>query len=242
VTGHKFVHISRVRPHPANIRSDLGDLTELAASVKALGILQPIVVEPHPSAPGAFQVLAGHRRLAAAGCARLEQIPITIRFAARGEPEELMLVENCQRRDLGPMEKAGAMGALRGKGHTAARIAQRTGLAASTVSYYLSLLDLDAASQEKIRAGHLAAADAVAAVRIMRKSARSKAGIPPVGATWEPDHFTTGHPLARTARARCDAAGHTMRRRIGKIACGQCWERVIRQDEQPGGQALRSVS
>ena len=55
---------------------------------------------------------------------------------------------------------------------------------------------------------------------------------------WEPDHFTTGHRLAREARALCDAREHTGRRRVGKVACGQCWETVIRQDERAAEAAL----
>ncbi|MGH3189616.1 MAG: ParB/RepB/Spo0J family partition protein [Streptosporangiaceae bacterium] len=251
MTGQKYVHIDRVHPHPGNIRSDLGDLTETAASMRAHGVLQPIVVQPHPQISGAYQVLAGHRRLAAARLAGHDQVPVVIRQPPPGVAvEELMLVENCHRRDLSPMDKAEAMGALRARGYPAARIARSIGLAESTVGHYLALLDLAPAAQAKVRSGELSAADAVAAVRRVRKRQRAHDGKPAMGGgDWEPDHFTTRHPLAKKARAMCEAREHFLRRRVGKIACGQCWETVIRADERTvtaalAGDALplRSVS
>jgi ParB family transcriptional regulator, chromosome partitioning protein len=159
-----------------------------------------------------------------------------------------MLVENLQRADLNPMDKAEAMGALRKKGHSNVRIAQRIGVTDATVGFYLALLDLDVRSQEAVRRGDLPAADAVGAVRRTRAKARERKGTPAMGPVWEPDHFTGAHPLARKAKALCDGREHSSRRRVGKLACGECWETVIRADErtvvaalaEPG--ELRSVS
>jgi ParB family transcriptional regulator, chromosome partitioning protein len=233
-----LVHISLLHPHPGNIREDLGDLTEMAASIRAHGIVQPLVVQRHPQNPGHFLVVAGHRRLEAARRARLNEIPVTIRTAELnpGSVAEIMLVENWQRRDLDPVEKARAMGSLRDRGYTSARIAKSIGMSDATVCNYLTLLDLDEKSLEKIRDGHLAVADAIQAVRKTRARRRAKAGQSDRGkamaATWEPDHFTASHSLARKAAALCEAREHTMRRRLGKTACGQCWETVIRDDER----------
>jgi len=236
--SRNFAHVSQLHPHPDNIREDLGDISDLAASVRAHGILQPIAVEHHPDKPGHYQIIAGHRRYAAARRARLEMVPITFRQPSDAQPEELMLVENCQRADLNPMDKAEAMGKLRAKGYTAVRIARSIGMSDATVGYYLALLDLDVKSQEKIRAGNLSAGDAVAAVRRVRKRQRKADGKPAVGPVWEPDHFTSQHPLARKARALCDGREHSSRRRVGKLACGECWETVIRADERIVTQAL----
>ena len=240
-----YVHISRLRDHPLNIRTDLGDLTELAASIEAQGILQPLVVQHHATAAGAYQVIAGHRRLAAAKLAGLEEIPVVVRQRAANNSSaqalEMMLVENCMRRDLGPVEKAEAMGALRNHGLTAAAIARRTGLSDATVGYYLSLLDLDDAARKQVRDGRIPVGEAIAAVRRVRQRQRSKRGKPRQGPAWEPDHLDARHPLARKANAMCDAREHTMRRRIGKVACGQCWETAIRQDEQLAVRTLRAV-
>jgi ParB family chromosome partitioning protein len=250
-TAARLVHVSRIHPHPDNVREDLGDLRDMVASVKAHGILQPLIVEAHPELPGAYQLLAGHRRLAAAKQARVEQVPVMIRSGHASQPEELMLVENCQRADLNPMDKAEAMGKLRAKGYSNIRIAQSIGMSDATVSYYLSLLVLDPKAQEQIRRGQLSANEAVGIVRRVRAKTRQREGKPAAGPVWEPDHFTGQHPLARKARALCDAREHSNRRRIGKMgACGECVETVIRADErtvvlamaQQDDAALRSVS
>lgn len=240
-----LVHISRIHPHPGNIRADLGDLTEMTASIRAHGVLQPLVVQPHPDIDGGYQLIAGHRRLEAARRAGRDQLPVTVRQPGQSVvAEELMLVENCHRRDLNPMDKAEAMGVLRDqKGYTAARIARRTGLSDSAVGWYLTLLELDPKSRGKVRDGTLAAADAIAGIRRLRKKSRAKDGKPEMGGgQWEPDHFTRQHPLARKAAAMCQAREHSLRRRVGKIACGQCWETVIRRDERLATEVLRSVS
>lgn len=238
-----YCHISRLAEHPGNIREDLGDLADLAASIREHGILQPIVVRPHPQRHGQFVILAGHRRTAAARLAGLDKVPILIMEGTGPAKDiEIMLVENCQRRDLGPVEKAEAMGALRNRGMTAAQIARRIGLAGSTVSYYLSLLELDEPSRQKIRNGQVSVGDGVEAVRLSRQRARKTTGRAVPGRAWEPDHFTGQHPLAARAAALCDAREHTMRRRIGKVACGACWETAIRADERAAKRALEVAS
>lgn len=230
--SNAYLDVSLIHPHPANVREDLGDLTELVDSIRSHGVLQPLVVRPHPRVSDAFELLAGHRRYAAAKAAGCDRVPVTVRHGVDdGQVLELMLVENCQRRELNSMEKAETMGALVNRGYSAADIARKTGIASSTVSYYLALLELDEASRGKVRTGELTASDAVAAVRRARRAAREKAGSS-ADFTWEPDYLACTHPLARRARKLCDAREHTMRRRIGKTACGQCWESVIRQDER----------
>jgi ParB family transcriptional regulator, chromosome partitioning protein len=239
-----YVHVDRVHPHPGNIREDLGDLTEIAASVRAHGVLQPLTVEPYPGEPGHFRIIAGHRRYHAALLAGRDQLPVSVRLPRAGVAyEELMLVENLHRADLNPMDKAEAMGALRDKGYTAARIAASTGLSDATVGFYLALLELAPSARAKVRKGTLSAADAVAAVRRVRKQRRAREGKPEMGGgEWEPDHFTPRHPLAKKATALCDGREHTMRRRVGRLACGECWETVIRADERTVAQALAATS
>ena len=182
--------------------------------------------------PGHWRVLAGHRRLAAARAAGLAVVPITVREPDGAEPEELMLIENCHRRDLTVIDKAEAMGTLRKRGLTVAKIARSIGMAEPTIYTYLALLDLDDKTRQMVRDGRLTATDALAGVRRARKQRRNREGKAEVGALWEPDHFTGQHQLARKARKLCDAREHTARRRVGKVACGQCWETVIREDER----------
>src|SRR5260370_131192 len=121
----------------------------MAASIRAVGILEPLLVEPHPVTAGHYQVLAGHRRLAAAKLARLADIPVMIRKVTSGAvtATQLMLIENCHRADLTAVDTAVAMGKLRKLGMTAGQIAKATGLSASSVFNHLSLLDLDEATR-----------------------------------------------------------------------------------------------
>jgi ParB family transcriptional regulator, chromosome partitioning protein len=241
-TGHAIaaklvlVRVERIYPHPANVRETVGDVTELTRSIREHGILQPLVVEPHPGhvdhGDSVFRLLAGHRRLAAAKRAGMVVVPVVIR---RGVDDataiELMLVENCQRTDLNPVEKAEAFQSLVHRGHTQTQIAKRTGISGGTVSYYLALMDLAPETRERVRAGKLSAADAVAAVRKVRRQDRRRKGSTATF-KWEPDHLSATHPLAVKARRLCDAREHGQRRRLGKTACGQCWESVIRIDER----------
>jgi ParB family chromosome partitioning protein len=242
----EYLPISRLRAHPANVREDLGDLHELAASIRSHGILQPVIVQPNPAEPGTWLILGGHRRTAAARLAGLSEIPVTVRAAAGPKAIEIMLVENCQRSDLGPMEKAEAMGKLRRRGMTGADISRAIGLHPSTVSYYLALLDLDDASQERVRNGDVAADTAIKAVRKTRqrpnRGGQPKASLPA-------GHFSYRHPLAGAARLRCQLAGHEgvkygrdSMNAHSKVACGQCWEHVIRADERGEQQAADEPS
>lgn len=240
----KMLHVSRIKPHPRNVRDDLGDLSGLVDSIKAHGILQPIVVEPQSPGSGQFIIIAGHRRYAAAKRAGLDMVPVVIRERPEGtEPEELMLVENLQRTDLNPMDKAEAMGALRKKGYTAPRIAASIGLSDQSVYNYLMLLDLAPRSQQQIRDGILSVADALAGIRRVRARQRKAGGKAPMGSgEWEPDYLAGQHPLAKKAAAMCEAREHTLRRRVGKTACGQCWETVIRADERIAAEVLREAA
>ena len=239
-----LVHISLLDPHPGNIREDLGDLTELAASIRAQGILQPLVVQRNPQRNGHYLVIAGHRRLAAAKKARQNEVPVVIRAAAMDSAKaaEVMLVENLQRLDLDPVEKARAMGKLKALGYTAVQIAKAIGVTDASVSASLALLELDDGSLARVQSGQLPVSEARRAIREKRARVRTRAGRADqrkaMAATWEPDHFTETHALARKAKALCEAREHTMRRRIGKTACGQCWETVIRDDERRVATAL----
>ena len=227
--------LNRIHDHPDNIRANVDDLDELAASITAQGLLQPLTVRPHPSKPGHYQLLAGHRRRAAALQAGLASVPAVIRHDVDDQVAiEVMLVENVQRRDLNPMEKAEAVGKLRAKGYSGALISARTGMPSGTVSYLLALLELDDASKARVRSGELTATDAVAAVRRLRKKARTAtaAGSAVRPWSWEPDYLTGTHPLAKKAAHLCAAREHTARRHVGSTACGQCWETVIRKDER----------
>lgn len=230
--GTSLVHVTRIVPDPANVREQLGDLSELVASMRAHGVVQPLLVRPHPDRDDMYVIVMGHRRLEAAKLAGQQSVPVRVRYGLdRAESLELMLIENVHRRDLTPLEKAEALDELRNRGYSNPQISERTGIPSGSISHYLTLLELDEASQERIRAGQLPATEAVSAVRQVRKQTRRKRGSKATW-SWEPDHLAAAHPLAKEASQLCDQRGHTLRRRVGRTACGQCWEEVIRADER----------
>jgi ParB family chromosome partitioning protein len=104
VTGSAEVRpIHLLRPNPLNPRGELdpAGLDELADSIRAQGVLQPLLVTPDGT------VVAGHRRLAAARQAGLTEVPVMVRDLDRAQQQEIMLVENLQRQDLSPVELSG---------------------------------------------------------------------------------------------------------------------------------------
>lgn len=226
------VPIELLRAHPANIRDDLGDLTEMALSIKEHGILQPLTATEDPGHPGKLLLLAGHRRLGGATLAGLKALPVVIRHGVANEDDQLvlMLVENTHRRDLNPVERAEAYGALRNRGLTISEIARRTGTLASTVSYYLNLLMLDPVERQEVREGTRNSTEAIATVRDARQEARAQAGAPLRGrpkaasASW----FGPTHRLASTVRAICNHGAA----KVGQCGCGPCWERAIIAEHQ----------
>lgn len=231
----RHLPVDKIAPHPGNVREDLGDLTELAATIREHGILQPLTVTEHPTDYERFLLLAGHRRLAAAKLVGVDAVPVIIRHGLDYEDAEqlvVMLVENCQRQDLNPIERAEAYAALRNKGVSMPEIARRTGATASTVAYHLRLLDLPETERELIRSGARAASRALSDAAAERQQARlQRAGRPvgrPKGRTTTP-YFSKSHALSERAAAVC---GHRGVPKVGGVACGPCWEHVIRADER----------
>ena len=120
---------------------DSAALNELAASIKMVGVLQPIVVRP--VAGGRYQVIAGERRWAASHIAGLAAIPAIVRQVSNQQAMEMTIIENLMREDLNPMEEARAFERLsREFSLTQEQIAQRTGKDRSTITNFLRLLKL----------------------------------------------------------------------------------------------------
>lgn len=133
-------------PHPQNPRHDVGDIAELAESIKANGVLQNLTVVPHPdNGPlgGEYRVVIGHRRLAAAVHAGLTELPCVVASMDEKEQIATMLLENIQRSDLTPLEQAEGFQLMLDFGETVETIAEQTGFSQSTVRRRTKLLDLD---------------------------------------------------------------------------------------------------
>ncbi len=154
--------IGQLHPNKYQPRTTFDEekLEELSQSIRAQGLMQPIVVTP--DGRGTYSIIAGERRWRASQRAGLEQVPVVVREVADDrELLELALVENLQRSDLNPVEEAEAYRTLASKFDLSQEeIGTRVGKSRSTVTNALRLLNLPAEIQELIRAGQLTAGQA----------------------------------------------------------------------------------
>ena len=154
------VSVDEIQPNPDQPRSRFDDesLAELAASLKEVGVLQPIVVTPGEDG---YVLIAGERRWRAAKRAGLESIPAVVRGAAGDTTLVEALVENVQRRDLTPLEEAHAYKQLlEDYGMTQDQVADRVGKSRPAVSNTLRLLQLPGPIQTMVDSGALSAGHA----------------------------------------------------------------------------------
>ncbi len=150
------VPVGQIQPNPHQPRRhfDEEEIASLAASIRASGILQPLIVRREPD--GGYTLVAGERRLRAARQAGLEKVPVIVRALSDERLLEVALIENIQRDDLGPLETARAFRVLvREFGLTQVEIAERVGKPRSTVANFLRLLDLPPEIQQMLEAGEL---------------------------------------------------------------------------------------
>jgi len=105
------VDLLESNPYQPRTTFDKAALAELAADIKEHGVLQPLLVRPHPQATGRYQIVAGERRFRAATVAGLPEVPCIERAMGDDEMERLALVENVQRADLDPVDEAHAFNA-----------------------------------------------------------------------------------------------------------------------------------
>lgn len=152
------IAIDDVTPNPRQPRRTVEDetLEELAASIRQVGLLQPVVVR---SAGGGFELVAGERRWRAARLAGLSRIPAIVRETGDDQLLRDALIENLQRVDLNPLEEAGAFRQLvEDFGATHEEIAERVGKSRVAVTNALRLLGLAPEVQSRIASGALSAA------------------------------------------------------------------------------------
>jgi ParB family chromosome partitioning protein len=144
-----YIPTDRINPHPDNPRKELGDLTELADSIRQNGILQNLTVVPYYSPihervmKGIYTVIIGHRRLAAAQLAGLTEVPCIVVDKPYKEQLQTMLQENMQRSDLTVYEQAQGFQMMLDLGETVESLAATSGFSQSTIRRRVKLLDLD---------------------------------------------------------------------------------------------------
>ena len=138
-------------------RMDEGSLYELAESIKAQGIMQPILVRPiTPSGGASYEIIAGERRFRAAKLAGLREVPVLVKPVPDESAAAMALIENIQREDLNPLEEAQGLKRLTDEfGLTHEQAAQAVGRSRSAASNLLRLLNLSAPVQHMLMAGDL---------------------------------------------------------------------------------------
>ncbi|WP_439649550.1 ParB/RepB/Spo0J family partition protein [Hephaestia mangrovi] len=154
-SGVRSLPVGSLKPHPGQPRRHFDDdaLDELATSIAARGLIQPIVVRPHGHD---YQIVAGERRWRAAQRARLHEVPVIVRDFSDAETLEIALVENIQRQDLNAIEEAQAYQRLIDEfGHTQDALGKLVHKSRSHVANLLRLLELPQSIQRHVIDGAL---------------------------------------------------------------------------------------
>jgi ParB family chromosome partitioning protein len=155
-----FIAIDRIVPNPKQPRRTFieAELEELADSIRAKGVIQPILVRPDPNQPEMFEIIAGERRWRAARRAGMAAIPAVVREMDDREMLEIAIIENVQRSDLNAVEEAEAYKALIDRfGRTQDSVAAQVGKSREHVSNTMRLLALPEDVREHVREGRLSA-------------------------------------------------------------------------------------
>ena len=138
----RLVPIEQIDPNPDQPRQVMGDLSELMASIAEKGIIEPLIVRQRG---GRYQIIAGERRYQASVQVGLRELPVVIRDVDDTEIIEVALVENLQRKDLGPFEEAEALSNLASRcGYTHEDLAKRLGKSRTSITESLALAEMPA--------------------------------------------------------------------------------------------------
>lgn len=157
----------QLTPNPDQPRRHFApeDLQELAESLRTRGVLQPLIVRPHPQDRDLYQIVAGERRWRAAQIAQLHDLPVLIRDYTDGEMLEVAIIENIQRADLNAIEEATSYKQLIDRfGHTQEQVAEALGKSRSHIANLLRLLNLPDQVQGWLKEGKLSAGHARALI------------------------------------------------------------------------------
>lgn len=179
VPGARLAHLNPadIVPNAVQPRTvfDEQDLAELVHSVREIGVLQPIVVRPHPSLAGKFELVMGERRLRATREVGLSSIPAVVRDTADDDMLRDALLENLHRSQLNPLEEASAYQQLLSDfGITQEELAKRIGRSRPQITNTLRLLKLPSPVQLRVAAGVLSAGHARAILSVVEPEAMQR--------------------------------------------------------------------
>lgn len=149
------IPIHLIEPNPRQPRSDIGDLSELTASIKEKGVLEPLLVRPIPDS-GKWMIVAGERRWRSAGMAGLTEVPCIEMDLDENGVAEIALIENLQRKDLNVWEEADGLASLALRfGYTQEQIAQKISKSRTTVTEFMTIAGLPADIRERCREANI---------------------------------------------------------------------------------------
>jgi ParB family chromosome partitioning protein len=173
-----FLPVESLRPNPDQPRRDFSPdaLSDLAASIRVKGIIQPLIVRR--TAENAYEIVAGERRWRAAQIAQVHEVPVLIRDFSDAEVLEVALIENIQRADLNAIEEALAYRQLMDRfGHTQEKMAEALSKSRSHIANLLRLLNLPDEVQIYVREGKLSAGHARALITSSRPAELARIAI-----------------------------------------------------------------
>ncbi len=157
------IPIANLKPSPSQPRRlfNKNSINELADSIKAKGLVQPLVVRPSPSDANNYEIIAGERRWRAAQIAQLHDVPVVIRNFNDTEALEIAIIENVQRSDLSPIEEAaGYKRLIENHGHTQEDLSGVVGKSRSHIANIIRLLSLPQSIQDMITEGKISSGHA----------------------------------------------------------------------------------
>ncbi len=146
------IAIDLIEPNPEQPRREIGDLSELSASIKEKGVLEPLLVKPI-SKTGRWMIIAGERRWRSAKLAGLTEVPCIEMDLDEQGVAEIALIENLQRKDLNLWEEADGLAALQQRyGYTQEEISKKISKSRTTVTEFLTIAGLPAEIRERCKA------------------------------------------------------------------------------------------
>jgi ParB family chromosome partitioning protein len=168
------IPLDLLEPNPFQPRTvmDQPALAELTQSVRTHGILQPLLVRPHPGGTERFQIVAGERRWRAAGSAGLHEVPALVQAMSDSEAAAIALIENLQRQDLNAIDEAEGYDRLLSQfGLTQEALGEAVGKSRSHIANTLRLLNLPASVKQAVRKGEISAGHARALLALPQPDA-----------------------------------------------------------------------
>ncbi len=162
-SGRRMISLAQIVPGEFQPRHTFREesIQELSQSIRQHGLIQPILVRPHPTIEGTYEIVAGERRWRAAQKAQLHEVPVIIRELDDTTTLEIALIENLQREDLNAVDEARALRQLADQfEYTHEQVAERVGKSRSYVANMLRLVDLAAPVQAMVVDGKLSAGHA----------------------------------------------------------------------------------